>query len=145
MTIFHFKHSYLNWSAIPYRRRMICVYAIFHHFLNTFFWLLDFCLDSIEFFKCMTWQSIFFYYFLFFSFSWSVYSGQQCMSYMTFQIEASLLMWGLFWEVGLLVQSCLYRFCPKRRLWLKSVPEKWVFFGQHVPRHQSGYFRISRS
>ena len=47
---------------------------------------------------------------------------------MTFQIGASLLTWGSFCKAGLLVQSCLYRFCSKRRLWLKSVPEKWVIF-----------------
>ena len=41
-------------------KKMICVYAVFHHlFFNTFFGFLDSHLDLIEFFKCMTWQSIF--------------------------------------------------------------------------------------
>ena len=58
MTIYHLKHSYLNWRAIPCKRKMI---AVFHHFFNTFFefGFLHFRLDSIKFFKCMTWQSIF--------------------------------------------------------------------------------------
>ena len=60
MAIFHFKHSYLNWRAIPYRRRMICVCAIFYHFLNIFFYSR---LDLIEFSKCMTWQPIFLLFF----------------------------------------------------------------------------------
>ena len=38
---------------------MICVFAIFHHFLNIFFDSLDFHLASTQIFKCMTRQSIF--------------------------------------------------------------------------------------
>ena len=56
---------------------------------------------------------------------------------MTFQVEASFLIWGPFWKGWLLVQGCLYHFCPNKRLWLKSVTKKWVIFGQHAPRHQS--------
>ena len=39
-------------------------------FFNTFFefGFLDFCLDLIEFFKCMTWQSIFLFFLFFFFF-----------------------------------------------------------------------------
>ena len=36
MTIFHFKHGYLNWRSIPCRRKMI---VVFHHFFNKFFWI----------------------------------------------------------------------------------------------------------
>ena len=37
MTIFHLKHNYLDWRAIPCRRGMICVYAVFHHFSQHIF------------------------------------------------------------------------------------------------------------
>ena len=44
---------------------MICVYAAFFiiFFNISFFWLLDSCLELIEFFKCMTWHSIFLLFF----------------------------------------------------------------------------------
>ena len=46
---------------------MICVFAIFHHFLNIFFFdSLDFHLDSTQIFKCMTRQSIFLLFCFFF-------------------------------------------------------------------------------
>ena len=56
---------------------------------------------------------------------------------MAFQVEASLLSVRIVLEGWPLVQNCLYHFYPKRGLWLKSVIEKWVIFGQHASRHQS--------
>ena len=107
----------------------------FHHFLNIFFWLLDPRLDLVEFFKCMSWQLIFF---SFFDLSTS---GNDAYHRWPSKLKHLFSVWGLFWKVGLLVQSCLYHFCPNRGLWLKSVLEKWVFFGQHTLRHQSGWFQ----
>ena len=97
MSISHLKHSYLNWRVIPCKRKKndscVCNFSsFFQHFLLS--WFL-FRLNRY-FFKCMTWQSIFLCFAFFFSFSWSVYSGQQCMSSMTFQIEALLFMWEFF-------------------------------------------------
>ena len=54
---------------------------LFHHFLQHFlFWLLDSCLELIEFFKCMTWQSIFllFFFFLFFFHDLSTLGNDVC-------------------------------------------------------------------
>ena len=64
MTIFHLKYSYLDWRAIPCRKKTICVYAVFFIIFSTFF-LVDSRLDLIKFSKCMTWQSIFLLFFLF--------------------------------------------------------------------------------
>ena len=81
MAISHLKHSYLNWRAISYKKQMICVYVVF---FNTFFEFdfLDFCLDSVEFFKCMTWQSIFLFILLFIHFflffEWSILGNVTC-------------------------------------------------------------------
>ena len=135
MVISHLKHSYLNWRAIP------CNFSSFSQFFLAS-WFLFRLKQNFQVHD----MTINFPFFVLFIFSFSRSHGlstpgnDACHRW-----PSKLLMWGLFWKAGLLVQSCLYRFCPKRRLWLKSVPEKWVFFGQHVPRHQSGYFRISRS
>ena len=63
---------------------------------------------------------------------------------MAFQVEASLLIWGLFWKVDFLVQSCLYHFCLKRGLWLKSIFEKWVIL-VNMPQGIKDDFKVSRS
>ena len=97
---------------------------LFQHF----FLLLDSRLDLVELFKCMIWQSIFllFFFLLFFSHSRGLStSGNDTYHRWPFRLN----------------QSCLYRFCPKRRLWLKSISEKWVIFDQHAQRHQSGWFQ----
>ena len=91
MVISHLKHSYLNWRANPYRGKRLQFFIFSNFFFE--FGFLDFHLDSIEFFKCMTWQSIFLFSFFFFlfcfffflfsffllSFSWFVYSRQRRM------------------------------------------------------------------
>ena len=64
MAIFHLKHSYLNWRANPCRRKRLQFFIFFQNFFE--FGFLDFRLDSIELFKCMTWQSIFLFSFFFF-------------------------------------------------------------------------------
>ena len=58
MAIFHLKYSYLNWKAIPCKRKMTCVFVVF----SSFFFQPLF-LFLVEFFKCMTWQSIFLLFF----------------------------------------------------------------------------------
>ena len=40
---------------------------------------------------------------------------------MTFQLEASPLIWGLFWKGWLLVQKVVHVICSKDRVWLNSV------------------------
>ena len=77
---------------------------------------LDFCLDSVEFFKCMTWQSIFLFVLLFIHFFlsfWMVYSGQCRLSWMIFQLEASFLIWGSFWKGSSFGSKGCSRHLPK--------------------------------
>ena len=83
MAISHLKHSYLNWRATPYRNK----WFVFMQFFSTHFFefdFLDFCLDSINIFKCMTCKSIFIFILLFIhfflSFFWMVHSRQCHMS-----------------------------------------------------------------
>ena len=106
MTIFHFKHSYLNWNTIPYRRRMICVYAIFHHFLNTFFWLLDFFFRLNRIFQVhdMT---------INFSFFLSTQSNDACHRWPS-KLKHLFSCENLFWKGWFLVWGCSYHFCPEK-------------------------------
>ena len=50
-----------------------------------------------------------------------------------------------FEGVGLLVQSCLGHFCPKRGSWLKSISKKWVILVNVPQGINQGDFKISRS
>ena len=89
---------------------------------STFFWLLDSCLDLIEFFKCMIWQSIFLLFF-FHSHDLSAPSNDAYPRWTSslkhlFSYEDRFERVSLWFEV--------YHFCPNRGLWLKSVFEKWV-------------------
>ena len=97
MAIFHLKHSYLNWRAIPWRKWLrsfdffsknlgflfipldlrffysrIWEFSFLHVLLELwfswFFSILGFCLNSFEYLKCMTKQSIFLFVLSFFSF-----------------------------------------------------------------------------
>ena len=124
MAIFHFKHSYLNWRVISCRRRMICVYAAFHHFLNIFLasWF-SFRLSrifqvhdmTINFSFCSCIHS----FFLFF-FEWSTLGNVACHGWSSclkhiFSYEDR------FERVHLLVQKVVHIICPKKRVWLRSV------------------------
>ena len=122
MIIFHFKHSYLNWRAIPYRRRMNCFYC--NLFFNIFeFGLLGSHLDSIEILKCIIWQSNFFFclFFVFISFLlWTTTQAIGGLSDWSITSHERIVLKGvIFWSKG-----CSCHFCPKKGLWLKSVPEK---------------------
>ena len=141
MAIFHFKHSYLDWRAIPYKRRNYLCLAFF--FLNLAF----FCLDWSNY--SSAWYDnhfLFFVHFFFFSFSCSVYSEQQRMSSMTFQIEAPLLMRELFWK-GLAFGPRL--FVPvfsKERIMAQKVFSKNGQFLVNMPQDiNQGDSRVSRS
>ena len=50
-----------------------------------------------------------------------------------------------FEGVGLLVQSCLGHFCPKRGSWLKSISEKLAILVNVPQGINQGDFKISRS
>ena len=144
MAISHLKYSSLYWRTIPYKRKMICVYAIFSSFSQHFFGFLDFRLDSIEFFKCMTWQSIFIFYFFFFhSHNLSTPGNDTCYRWPS--KSKHLFSCGDYFEkVGLLVWGCSYHFCPKKDRAQKYFFEKWAIFGQCALRHQSRWFSSIR-
>ena len=142
-TVFHFKHSYLNWRASPCGRKRICVHAIFHHFFLHFwtwlFWF-SFRLNS-NFSNAWHDNQFFFLLFFFFSFSWSVYSGQQCMSSITFRIEAPPLMRELFWK-GFAFDPKLFRsFLSKERIMAQKYFREMGNFVQRASRYQSGWFQ----
>ena len=116
MAIFHLKHSYLNWRAIPCGRKIescLCN-LLFHFFLD---------LDLIKIFKCMIWQSIF----SFFSFlSTRLFRAMM-------HIVDGLSGWSTISHVGLVLtrvvfwsKGCSCHFYPKRGLWLDDVLEQWV-------------------
>ena len=135
MVISHLKHSYLNWRAIPCRRRMVCVYAFFHHFF-------DLCLDSNEFLQCIIWQSIFFF---FYSFIFSFFVN--CLLWATTHVIDGLPTWSISSYVRIVLKG--WPFGPKlfisflsqeKIMARKRSQEMGNFFGQHAPRHQSGCF-----
>ena len=107
---------------------------------------LDFCLDSLEFFKCMTWQSIFslLLFIHFFSLFWMVHSGQCHMLWMVVHLEASLLIWGSFWKGWLLVRGCSYHFCPEEKYGSKVFPKNGQFLVNVPWGINQGDFRVSR-
>ena len=98
--------------------------VVFHFFQHIFFefGFLDFRLDSIEFFKCMTWQSIFlFVHFFFFILMIHLLRA-------TSHVVGGLPTWSTSSHVRivlkrgrLLVQNVVHVICPKERVWLRSV------------------------
>ena len=60
---------------------------------------------------------------------------------MASQVEASLLMWGLFWKVGLLVQSCLYHFYRQKGYGSKVFSKNGQFSIDVPPRYSSRWFQ----
>ena len=142
MTIFHFKHNYLNWRVIPCRRRMVCVYAAFSSFSQHFFWLLDSRLDLVEFFKCMIWHdNQFFFFSLFHAHNLSTSSNNACHRWPS-KLKHHFSCEDCF---GFLVQSCLYHYCQQKGLWLKSVFEKWAIFDLCAQYINQGDFGVSQS
>ena len=137
MAIFHFKHSYLDWRTIRYKRKNDLCFCNFSSFSQLFL-LLDSCLDSTWIFQVhdMTINFSFVIFFCFFhSHDLSTPGNDACHRW-PFKLKHLFSVWGLFWKVGLLVHSCLYHFCPKRELWLKSILEKWAISSQCAMRHQ---------
>ena len=138
ITVFHLKHSYLNWRVISCRIRTNCVYAIFFFniFLNLAF--LIFCFNSIEYLNCMIWQSNFsvFFFVCFFSCFYDFSTPDNDACHMGFPDWKQHFLHENCFENGcLLVQGCSCHFYPKKGLWLKSVLEKLtIFVLVNVPR-----------
>ena len=64
---------------------------------------------------------------------------------MTFQIEASLLIWWLFWEGWLLVRGCSYHLCLDEKYGSKVFPRNGQFLNNVPCGINQGDFRASRS
>ena len=146
MAIFHFKHSYLNWRAIPCKRRNDLRFCGFFIIFSTFFFLdsLNFRLDSTRIFQVHD-MTIIFFFLRFFILT-------ICLLRKTMHTIDGLPSWSIsshvricFERVGLLVQSCLGHFCPKRGSWLKSISKKWAILVNMPQGINQGDFRISRS
>ena len=113
---------------------MICVFAVFSSFSQHFFWLLDSCLNLIEFFKCMTWQSIFLLFFFSLFFILTICLLQATMSAIddlpsrSISSHVRIVLKG--WPFG---PKLFISFLSKERVMVKSVLEKWVIL-VHMPQ-----------
>ena len=101
--------------------------------MQSFFWhffefsFLDFRLDSIEFLKCMIWQSNPFFLLSLFFHDLSTLGNDayhRCLSRLKHHFSCrNCFERVIFWSKG-----CSCHFCPKKGLWLKNIPEKWIIF-----------------
>ena len=136
MAIFHLKHSYLNWRAIPCRRRMVCVYAFFIIFLIYVWTQMNFSNAWYD----NQFSFLFIHSFFLFFRGLSILGNDPCYRWSS-NLEASLLMWGLFWKGWFLVQRLFMSFLSKERIMARKYSWKIGNFGQCAPRYQSKWFR----
>ena len=134
MTIFHFKHSYLDWRAIPRKRRNDLCFCSF----LTFF-LFSFRLSRIFQVHDMT-INFLFCFFLFLVL-------MVCLLRATTHIIDGLPAWSISSYIRTVLKGLtfgsrlLVSFLSKGKIWLKSILEKWAISDQHAPRYQSGWFQ----
>ena len=148
MVIFHFKHSYLNWRAIPCKRRNdLCFCSFFVFSTPSFFPWFSFRLSRIFQVHDMTINFSFVVFFCFFLFSFfrphglSTSSNDACHRWLSklkhlFSYEDRFERVSFWFKV--------YHFCLKRGLWLKSTFEKWVIL-VNMPQGIKDDFKVSRS
>ena len=134
MAIFHLKHSYLNWRVIPCKKKKWFMYMQFFIIFSTFFCFLDSYLDLIEFFKCMTWQSIFLFSFLFFHDLFTL-GNDVCHRWLSklkhhFSCEDCFG----FWLFG---PKLFIPLLSTKRVMVRKCFREMGNFGQHASRHQS--------
>ena len=131
MAIYHLEHSYLNWRAIPCRRKMICVYAVFIIFSTFFFycpWLFWFSIRLKQIFQVHNMTINFsFVLFLCFFFEWSTLGNVTCCEWPP-SLKHIFSFEDRFERVGFLVQGCLYHFCPKKNMAQKYSREMGNFW-----------------
>ena len=91
----------------------MCLYN-FSSFSQHFFYSY---LDLIEFFKCMTWQSMFLllFFFSFFFHDLSTQSNDVCHRWPS-KLKHLFSCEDLFWKGWLLVRGCSYHFCPEKNM-----------------------------
>ena len=145
--ISHLKHSYLNWRAIPYRRKMICVYAVFFIIFSTFFFnFLDFRLDLIDFSSAWHRNQFFFFFYsfvFFFFFNGLLWATSHVIDGLPAWIISSymrIVLKGLAFGSKLLVS-----FLSRGKVWLKSILEKWAILVNVPWGIDQGDFKKSRS
>ena len=136
MVIFHFKHGYLNWKAIPYGRNMICGFSFF----STFFFLIEFRLDRIFQVHDMTINFLFLLFIRFFLFL----NG---LLWVTSHVIDGLPAWSISSQLKIVLKRLgfglrlLVSFLSRKKIWLESIPEKWAISGQYALRHQLRWFQ----
>ena len=137
MAIFHLKYSCLNWRAIPCRRRMICVYAIFHHFLNIFFRLSWFSFRLNSKFSSAWHDNQFFFcsFFLFHSHDLSTL-GNDARHTWPFRLKHLFSYEDCFerWPFG---PRLFISFLSKERIVAQKCFREMGNFGPHAPKHQA--------
>ena len=111
---------------------------------STFFFefsFLDFRLDSIEFIKCMIWQSNPFLLLLLFFYDLSAADNDAYHRWLS-RLKYHFSCRNCFERVIFWSKGCSCHFCPKKGLWLKSVPKKWtISFLVNVPQDiNQGWF-----
>ena len=89
----------------------------------------------------MIWQSIFFFFYSFIFFRGLSTLGNDACYRWPSNLEASLLMWGLFWKGWFLVRRLFMSFLSKERIMARKYSWKMGNLGQRASRHQSKWFR----
>ena len=139
MIISHLKHSYLNWRVIPCKRKkMIRVYAIFHHF-STFFYS---CLDLIEF--SSAWhdnQFLFFIFLLSFSRSHGLFTSGNDACHRWPSKSKHLFSCENCFERLVFWSKVVYIISIQREDHGSKVFQKNGQFWSTCPRHQSRWFQ----
>ena len=134
MAISHFKHSYLDWRTIPCKRRndlCFCSFSTFSIFLDS---------RLVKFFKCMTWQSIFFFFYDLSAPSNDAYHRWTSSLKHLFSYEDR------FERVRLFGPKLFASFLSKKRIMAQKYFSEMGNFGQRAPSRQSRWsLRISWS
>ena len=139
MVIYHLKHSYLNWRANPYKRKMI---VVFHHFFQHIFLNLAFLIfvwTQSNFSSAWHDNQFFFCSFSFLFRELSTLGNVTCRRWPSslkhlFSCEDCFEKVGFWFAVARIISV-------QRKIWLKNIPEKWAIFGQCARRHQSRWFQ----
>ena len=140
MVISHLKYSYINWRAIPCRRKMICAYVVFFIIFSTFFFAFWFLFKFNQNFQVhdITWQSIFFF--------------TICLLRATMHAIDGLPSWRISSHVRIVLKGLtfdrrvIYVISIQRRIMAQKLfSRKWTILINMPQGINQGDFRISRS
>ena len=141
MAICRLKHSYLNWRKFPYRRKMVCVYAFFHHFFQFMFWLKQI---SQVYNMTINFSFSFIHLFFFIFREWSILGNIACRRWPS-SLKHLFSCEDLFWKGWLLVRGCSYHFCPEKKYGSKVFSRNGQFLVNVPWGINQGDFKASRS